>query len=127
MIVSDSLFYGLGLPGTAAALAARALRRAEAHHPDPTQFQASGGLDHMIVGLLSGTALIAFGLLAAASTGLLLPLALIATVTMLRAVDFGPRLIAFYRYQTLLAAASLAAAILLLIATINTLQGASNV
>ncbi len=126
-MISDSLFYGLGLPGTAAALAARTLRRAETRHPDPTQVQARGGLDHMIVGLLSGAALIAFGLLALASTGLPVPLTLIATVTILRAVDFGPRLIAFYRYQTLLAAAALAAAILLLIATINTLQGALNV
>ena len=127
MIVSDSLVFGLTVPGTLAALAARLLRRAEERHPDPQAFEAKGGLDQMLTGLLTGTALIAFGVLTLAAAGIPLLIALIAAIMVTRAIDPGARLVPFYRYQIPLAAASLAAAVILLIATINTLQGVLNV
>ncbi|MSU91078.1 hypothetical protein GE300_15925 [Rhodobacteraceae bacterium 2CG4] len=113
--------------GSAAALAALILRRAEARHPDPDDTQVRGGLAHMVVGILAWFGIVSFVLISVAFGGVLVPLALWACAWLgASRVDFGRRLVPFYRLQMSFAAAATLAALILWLTTINTMQGVPN-
>ena len=125
--LDPAFVFSLLVPGSLSALAALVLRRAEDRVPDPEDWEVRGGLDHMMVGLIAGAALFGFVFLSLAMLGIFPALAILAAMMgLIRAADFGDRLIPYYRLQMSLAVAALIAALILWVATIQTIQGVPN-
>lgn len=113
--------------GSLAALAALALRRAEERHPDPDDYHVRGGLAHMLVGLLAWFGVVSFVVISISFAGAMVPLVLwtCAWFAVTR-INYGDRLVPYYRLQMSFAAAAVLAALVLWLATINTIQGVPN-
>jgi len=120
------MFFVL-LLGSLCGLGALTLRRAEERHPDPDDYQVRGGLAHMIVGILAWFAVVSFVLVSISFGGALIPLLLWACAWFgITRTDFGGALVPYYRLQMSFAAAAVLAALVLWLATINSIQGVPN-
>lgn len=114
--------------GTFFALAALALRRAGDLDPDPGDIQTREGMEHMLTGVFAWIAVL-ICLVAAVSLFGAIPAAIVivAMVLMLRLKSMGGRGRPYYRTRLPLAIAALGCGLALLVALLETLQGALNV
>jgi len=120
--------YPLTLTGLFAGALALVLRRQEVRYPAPGDIRAKGGLDHMLVGVMAGLALVAIGTASVVIAGIVVPLVM-ATVVLVadRVVDLRGKLAPLYPFQLTLAVIALICALCLWIAVITLMQGGSYV
>ena len=120
--------YPLTLTGLFAGALALILRRQEVRYPARGDIRAKGGLDHMLVGVMAGLALVSIGTASVVMVGIVVPaaLAVIALVAD-RMVDLRGMLAPLYPFQLTLAVIALICALCLWIAVIALTQGGSYV
>ena len=120
--------YPLTLTGLFAGALALILRRQEVRYPARGDIRAKGGLDHMLVGVMAGLALVSIGTASVVMVGIVLP-GVLAAVALLadRMVDLRGVLAPLYPFQLTLAVIALICALCLWIAVITLTQGGSYV
>ena len=120
--------YPLTLTGLFAGALAMILRRQEVRYPARGDIRAKGGLEHMLVGVMAGLALVSIGTASVVIVGIVVP-AVLAAVALIadRMVDLRGQLAPLYPFQLTLAVIALICALGLWIAVITLTQGGSYV